>query len=459
MGTVVWSFIGFYLLASLVEWKAKSGIAARVLLALNLFGWIGALLCLGPELSAAERLFSSCVGTLWILKIIVRGWPRNRVKQARSFGTEILYRFFWPGMTLTPFQQKKEPQEEDGYLFVQGYLSALGGVSLFFLLAFFAELLGDSTLGFLGLIPFFLVLHFGYALLLPAALRLLSLPAPLLFDSPLRSLSLHEFWSVRWNRPFVEMNRVIFYEPAARFVGRRTALVLTFLASGLLHELGISYPAGGGWGLPTIYFLLHAALVSFEGPRGTRANAWPKTFRFVWVMSCLLIPLPLLFPAPFRSALIIPLFRNTGELLRMFTVDDYLRTLLLFAGFGHFLVLCAGAQVPSRLDWKNDLKKLSPFNEKIMWNYGLFIFLIIFAFGVETLLFRDEMLFGVPSALGMATLIGLFWLLRILVDCFYFQHSDWPQGPQFIIGHAMLNSLFVFLALTFLGLVLRHSLI
>jgi hypothetical protein len=91
-----------------------------------------------------------------------------------------------------------------------------------------------------------------------------------------------------------------------------------------------------------------------------------------------------------------------------------------------------------------------------MWNYGLFIVMLIVAFGVETLLFRGEMISGDRSALGIAALICGFWTLRILVDIFYFSHSDWPEGPEFVIGHALLNSLFVFLILTYGALLGWH---
>ena len=91
------------------------------------------------------------------------------------------------------------------------------------------------------------------------------------------------------------MMRDTLYRPLASGRGRRIALFMVFLVSGLLHELAISYPAGGGYGLPTLYFLLHGTLMMF-GLRG----------RF-WTWTAVLVPLPLLFHPVFHEAIVVPM--------------------------------------------------------------------------------------------------------------------------------------------------------
>jgi len=63
-----------------------------------------------------------------------------------------------------------------------------------------------------------------------------------------------------------------------------------------------------------------------------------------------------------------------------------------------------------------------------------------------------EMLRGDRSALGLAAFIRIYWTARVVVDTFYFSHTDWPEGRQFAIGHILLTSLFSSLATTYLGL-------
>ncbi len=79
--------------------------------------------------------------------------------------------------------------------------------------------------------------------------------------------------------------------------------------------------------------------------------------------------------------------------------------------------------------------------------------LTIVAFGTLTLVLHDELLRGDRAALGLAVFIGVYWMVRLLVDFFYFTHDDWPAGRAFRLGHFMLTSLFAAMAGTYLGLV------
>lgn len=134
-------------------------------------------------------------------------------------------------------------------------------------------------------------------------------------------------------------------------------------------------------------------------------------------------------------------------------IESCFNVALWLAGIGHFCILGASFQVPHQLHWKEDLAKLRPLNRKLMWTYGVFTVGIIIGFGVLTLVLHNEMLRGDRAALGLASLIGIFWTSRILVDFFYFSHEDWPKGRFFVMGHFLLVSLFIAMASTYLGLV------
>jgi hypothetical protein len=133
---------------------------------------------------------------------------------------------------------------------------------------------------------------------------------------------------------------------------------------------------------------------------------------------------------------------------RMFDLDLWL------AGAGHFVILIASFQVPTRLRWKQGLAQLMPLNRKLLWVQSSFTVLTIIAFGTLTLALHAELLRGDRAALGLACFIATYWTARILVDAFYFSHEDWPKGKQFVIGHFLLTCLFVALAGSYWGLLI-----
>jgi alginate O-acetyltransferase complex protein AlgI len=133
------------------------------------------------------------------------------------------------------------------------------------------------------------------------------------------------------------------------------------------------------------------------------------------------------------------------------TAERCFDLILWLAGAGHFVILAASFQVPTRLRWKQDLAQLMPFNRKLLWVQSAFTVLTIIAFGTLTLALHTELLRGDRAAMGLACFIGSYWTARILVDAFYFTHEDWPKGRQFVIGHLLLTSLFAFLACSYLS--------
>jgi len=137
-------------------------------------------------------------------------------------------------------------------------------------------------------------------------------------------------------------------------------------------------------------------------------------------------------------------------------ISHFFDTALWAVGAGHFLALVASFQVPFRLHWKQDLQSLMPFNRKLLWVQSGFTVLTIITFGTLTLVLHKELLRGDRAALGLAAFIGTFWMIRVLIDAFYFSYADWPTGKGFVVGHILLTSLFVGLAGTYSALFVWH---
>ncbi len=168
-----------------------------------------ALLVIQRNESSVMRLVAASLLFLYVMTgSILMTEPR---KSIRSMGVWRIaaYMSIWPGMDPAGFSQPRVAPTESGNRFVHGllfYLSRIGdGVIGLVLLS---PSLSDPVLGWIGIASLLLVIHFGISEILSSLANLLGFRIGPLFDQPLKSKSLGEFWTVRWNRPFVEMDQV-----------------------------------------------------------------------------------------------------------------------------------------------------------------------------------------------------------------------------------------------------------
>lgn len=361
--------------------------------------------------------------------------PLERLRSGNLFGLGF-FSFAWPGIDVVPFMTPPVATIEDGKRFGRGMAKAIVGVLGFLLVAGFSFQLGSIVSGWLGILCLLTIFHLGLSDCLTELVQAIGWPVKPLFESPLRSSSLSNFWSQRWNRPFVELNKIFFMPWLVRRIGMRGAIFVIFLVSGLLHEMAISYPVGSGWGLPFGYFALQGMMVllerklPFKGP--------------IWVALVVLVPVPILFHAAFRETIILPFLAWTRAEMLGLGLSSAVSMLIYVLGFAQFCILAASFQVPTRLRWKEELPRLSTLNHKLMWTYGSFIVYTIASFGALTLVLHDEILLGTRAGLALSVMMLLWWTLRLATDVFYFKSEDWPKGRFMQIGHVMLNCLFTF---------------
>ncbi len=188
-------------------------------------------------------------------------WTRNR---AGGFGArDAAYLFLWPGMDAGAFLDKggrPAPPRAAEWLFALA--KAALGAALVWIVA--PRAAPPLLKGWIGLVGMIFILHFGTFHLASLAWRRAGVQAEPIMKAPILAASLGELWGRRWNLGFRDVAHELIYAPLAPRLGTAGAALAVFVASGLVHDLVISVPAGGGYGLPTAYFVIQGLGVLLE---------------------------------------------------------------------------------------------------------------------------------------------------------------------------------------------------
>ncbi len=408
---------------------------ALVLITLGLCG-----LYLMQDFAPVVRLLAASLGMIGVIKIAALIWQISEGAKFQSSLGLLAFVFAWPGISVVGFTERKEVDPTTGSRFLESWLTFIVGVGILFVVSLIGR--GESTvLNYVALVSILLIVHLGLVEVIADGIRLMGFTPRSLFDRPYLSSSLRDFWSIRWNRAFVDMNKIFLLGPLRDKIPTAVLTFSIFAVSGILHELGISYADGASWGSPLIYFVIQGVGMEIE-------KHWKLPRALVW--GWILIPVPLLFTAAFVNLFLGDLTGLISELILSFGPAEFFKYGLIAGGLSHFLVLCASVQVPGRLGWREEFQKLSSLNRKVFWTYGGYVFSVILFMSVVSFFLSGEdfQTLGLSSFLWVL-FIALFWWARVLTDFFYMNHSDWPQGPLFSVGHVCLTTLFISMAVLY----------
>jgi hypothetical protein len=235
----------------------------------------------------------------------LRTKPHIRTPARRLFAY-----LFWPGMSPGTFFGKDPVARVHAREWNAPIFKLTCGLILIQVLRPVLEPTNALLAGWTGMIGIVLTLHFGLFHLQSLCLRLHGIDAPPIMDQPLLSRSPGELWGRRWNRAFSEPAFRLICRPLARRHGLATATLATFLASGLMHELVITVPAGGAYGLPTAYFLFQGLAVLFQRTHWAQSLGIGSGSRGrLFTLLVAATPLPILFPPVFIERVALPFLR------------------------------------------------------------------------------------------------------------------------------------------------------
>jgi alginate O-acetyltransferase complex protein AlgI len=169
--------------------------------------------------------------------------------------------------------------------------------------------------GWIGLAGMGLLLHFGFFNLLALAWQRAGVNAAQIMNAPVLATSVAEFWSRRWNMAFRDLAHRFVFRPLCPRSGVAAATFAVFLVSGLLHELVVSLPAGGGYGLPSAYFVSQWVALRVERSRAGKDLGLGGGWRgWLFMMAATAGPAFYLFHPPFIRRVVVPFLQVLGAL-------------------------------------------------------------------------------------------------------------------------------------------------
>lgn len=283
---------------------------------LPLVGLTGAAMLLRELLPAWIYMWTICValfaGLKWITWIrAVR--ERANLPIARSLG----FLFLWPGMNADEFLKTEALPAPNGRGREIGFaaIKLAFGAALFWGLARVAYPTAPILAGWIGMTGLIFILHFGLFHILALAWQARGIAATPIMNAPIRATSLAEFWSERWNLAFRDLTNPLLFRPLTRRWGVAGGTLAAFAASGLVHELVISVPAGAGYGLPTLYFALQGVGLLIERSAAGKAVGL-RTGAGGWIFTMLVVagPAYFLFHPAFVDRVVLPMMQAIGAI-------------------------------------------------------------------------------------------------------------------------------------------------
>jgi hypothetical protein len=277
--------------------------------------WIGTLpLIFFPAVVIARRTQMQPWCFMWALSFAIFAglkwmtWWKARSRAAHSRWRSLAYLVAWPGMDaetfLDPLERSVKPSSRQ---WLWATLKTALGVTLLWVVARRVPEQQPPLRGWIGLFGLIFLLHFGTFHLIALFWQVMGVAAEPIMSKPTLSKTLSEFWGQRWNLGFRQLAYDLIFQPLHKRTGVAVAGLLVFVASGLIHDLVISLPAGSGYGLPTGYFILQGLGVTTERSalgRKMGLQKGPSAWIFMLIVSA--APAFWLFHPPFVLRVILP---------------------------------------------------------------------------------------------------------------------------------------------------------
>jgi hypothetical protein len=279
---------------------------------------LSAVLLMPASLPAWEAMWLLAINVFAGVKWLSWASVRKSVSRAADWRRHLAYFLAWPGLDAEAFLSPARistavrPQVREWSLAI--LKTSLGAV-LFWGAARCVFHYSPFLAAWTGMVGVGLMLHFGVLHLLSCLWRTRGVNARRLMNNPLGATSVSDYWGKRWNTAFRDLAHRFIFRPVSKRFGTTAALWSVFLFSGLVHDLVISVPAGGGYGLPTVFFLIQALAVEIEhSALGKKVGLGRGVRGWCFTMFVLAAPIGLLFHLPFLRNIALPMMQATSAI-------------------------------------------------------------------------------------------------------------------------------------------------
>lgn len=273
-----------------------------------------------PILALTAKVYAAPWIFMWAMAFALYGgckWLtyREAIRRGARPGLRrtLGYLLAWPGMDTDFLDAKKVPAKPQIMEWAWAIAKMCFGVVMVWGVTRTLLPAYPILAGWTGMFGVVFILHFGLFHLLSLAWRRAGICATPVMQNPIAATSLAEFWGKRWNTAFSELAFGFTFRPLRRLTTPAMATLLVFGVSGLIHDLLISLPAGGDYGLPTLYFLLQGLGVIAERSHFARHMRLGHGMGG-WLFTLLVTvgPLYWLFHPPFIKHVILPMLTAIG---------------------------------------------------------------------------------------------------------------------------------------------------
>ena len=120
--------------------------------------------------------------------------------------------------------------------------------------------------------------------------------------------------------------------------------------------------------------------------------------------------------------------------------------LLKLAAVLHLGLIAAGATMPHAVRLREHLSPLPEFIRRLFWVYYIFIGFVLISFGAITWLLAAPMAEGALAGRLLASVMGLFWIMRLIVGGFVLNEKPYLTNWFYRLGFYGINAIFIFFA-------------